>query len=88
LKPIGRGPAIPEEDLGDLPPVVNPADLHEKPRRKRRPLKVCEPIRMMKGQLKFNTMATLRDNKVQGLTYGQLFMLASSTHQEVSYRLV
>jgi len=91
LKPIGRVTpehAIPEEDLADIPPVVNPADLHEKPRRKRHPLKEHEPIRMMKGQPKFNTMASLRDTKVRGLTYGQLFMLAPSTRQEVSYGLV
>jgi len=43
---------------------------------------------MMKGQPKFNTMASLRDTEVRGLTYGQLFMLAPSTRQEVSYGLV
>jgi len=43
---------------------------------------------MMKGQPKFNTMASLRDTEVRGLTYGQLFMLAPSTRQEVSYGLL
>jgi len=91
LKPIGRatpGRTIPEEDLANIPPVVNPANLHEKPRRKRRPPKEREPIRMIKGQPKFNTMASLRDTEVRGLTYGLLFMLAPSIRQEVSYRLV
>jgi len=43
---------------------------------------------MMKRQPKFNTVASLRDPKVRGLTYGQHFMLAPITRQEVSYRLV
>jgi len=42
----------------------------------------------MKGQLKFNTVVFLKDTKVRGLTYGQLFMLATSNQQEVSYGLV
>jgi len=43
---------------------------------------------MMKGQPTFNTMETLRDTEVRGLTYGQLFLLAPSTRQEVSSGLV
>jgi len=43
---------------------------------------------MMKGQPKFNTVVALRDTEVKGLTYGQLFLLAPSTRQEVSYGLV
>jgi len=43
---------------------------------------------MMKGQPEFNTIASLRDTEVRGLTYGQLFMLAPSTWQEVSYGLL
>ena len=92
LKPVGRatpGRAIPEEELSDRPPVVNPTELPEKStKKKRRPLKDREPIRMMKGQPKFNTVAALRDTEVKGLTYGQLFLLAPSTRQEVSYGLV
>ena len=64
LKPIGRatpGYAIPEDNLADIPPVVNPANLHEKPRSKCHPLKEHEPIRMIKGQLKFNPVTSLRD---------------------------
>jgi len=43
---------------------------------------------MMKGQPTFKTMETLHDTEVRGLTYGQLFLLAPSTRQEVSAGLV
>ena len=33
-------------------------------------------------------MEALRDTEVRGMTYGQLFLLAPSTRQEVSYGLV
>jgi len=43
---------------------------------------------MMKGQPFFNTMKALRDTEVKGMTFGQLFVLAPSTRQDVSYGLV
>jgi len=89
IRPVGSGhpgQAIPEDELASQPPIMTPADLGEK--RKRRSPKEREPIRMMKGQPKFNTVAALRDTEVKGLTYGQLFLLAPSTRQEVSYGLV
>ena len=64
LRPVGSGRpgrAIPEEDLDDQPHVITAADLYEKPKRKRRTQKDQEPIQMMKGQQKFNTMETLRN---------------------------
>jgi len=91
LKPVGSGRpgrAIPEEELAGRPPATIPADLLEKTKKKRRHPNDREPIRMMKGQPKFDTMATLRDTEVRGMTYGQLFLLAPSTRQEVSYGLV
>jgi len=66
LVPAGSGHperAVPEEDLADQPPVVTPADLYEKPKRKRHIQQDREPIQMMKGQQKFNTMETLRDTE-------------------------
>ena len=89
IRPVGSGrpgQAIPEDELAGQPPIMTPADLGEK--RKRRSPKEREPNRMMKGQPKFNTVAALRDTEVKGLTYGQLFLLAPSTRQEVSYGLV
>jgi hypothetical protein len=59
LKPVGSGRpgrAIPEEDLAGHPPAMIPADLLEKTKKKRRHPNDREPIRMMKGQPKFNTM--------------------------------
>jgi hypothetical protein len=91
LKPVGSGRpgrAIPEEDLAGRPSATIPAELLEKTKKKRRHPNDREPIRMMKGQPKFDTVATLRDTEVRGMTYGQLFLLAPSTRQEVSYGLV
>jgi hypothetical protein len=91
IRPIGTrrpGRALSEEDLADRPTATVPADLLEKPKKKRRHPNEREPIRMMKGQPKFRTMETLRDTEVRGMTYGQLFLLAPSTRQEVSYGLV
>lgn len=91
LQPVSRGDqgrAIPEEVLGDpnQTTTLNPTDLREK--KKRRRPRDREPIRMIKGQPVFKTMETLRDTEVRGLTYGQLFLLALATIQEVSYRPV
>lgn len=57
LQPVSRGEtghAIPEEDLDGLPSARNLADLCKK--MKRHHLKDQEPIWMMKGPPKFNTI--------------------------------
>ena len=68
IRPVGSGrsgQAIPEEELANQPPILTPADLGEKTKGKRRDLREREPIRMMKGQPKFNTVAALRDTEVK-----------------------
>jgi len=56
---------ISKEDLADQPPVVTPADLYEETKRKRHThkIEIGEPIQMMKGRPKFNTMETSRDTE-------------------------
>jgi len=91
LKPVGSrrpGVAISEEDLATKQPAVSPANLLPKSKKKQWHPNDREPICMMKGQQTFNTMETLRDMEVRGMTYGQLFLLAPSTRQDVSYGLV
>ena len=69
LNPRTTGQALSEEDIAGGAP--RPEELPEKTKCQRRARGEVNPIRMMRGMAKFNTMASFCDTEVRGLTWGQ-----------------
>ena len=65
-----------------------PEDLPEKTKHQRRTRGEINPIRMMRGLAKFNTMASFRDTEVRGLTWGQYLEDCPTARSELARGMV